>query len=118
MAKGSRSPDYPWALRAEQYDQWLEAMMAGWGSPPTLTYFAPSVKDDPETRQWWAKVVRTATTPESMRAVLEALRDVDVRSILSEIEVPTIVFHRTNDKAIPVAAENCRGRQCKARKAS
>ena len=104
MAKGSRSPDYPWALRAEQYDQWLEAMMAGWGSPPTLTYFAPSVKDDPETRQWWAKVVRTATTPESMRAVLEALRDVDVRSILSEIEVPTIVFHRTNDKAIPVAA--------------
>ena len=104
MAKGSRTPDYPWALRPGQYDAWLDAMMATWGGPPTLTYFAPSVKDDPGTQEWWAKVVRTATTPESMRAVLEALRDVDVRPILGEIDVPTTVFHRTGDQAIPIAA--------------
>lgn len=104
MAKGTRTEDYPWALRREQYDAWLDEMIRHWGSPSTLKYFAPSVQDDPDHQEWWSKVMRSATSPEGMRAVLEALRDVDVRSILPEITVPALVFHRTDDRAIRIGA--------------
>ena len=37
-------------------------------------------------------------------AVLQAFRDADVRRLLPEIAVPTLVLHRTNDKAVRIAA--------------
>jgi pimeloyl-ACP methyl ester carboxylesterase len=35
MAKGCRADDYPWALPAEAFDRWRQALVARWGSRPT-----------------------------------------------------------------------------------
>jgi DNA-binding CsgD family transcriptional regulator len=103
MPKWIRSYDYPWALSRSQYDQWLQMMVDDWGMPLSLPQFAPSRADDPDFQEWWGRVMRLAATPGSIKGVLESLRDIDVRPILSHVNAPTLVLHRTGDKAVPIA---------------
>jgi len=104
MAKGTRSRNYTFALTASQYDRWLDLMLQSWGGPSGIEYFAPSRADDSGLRQWWAELLRLASSPGGVRLVLEVLRDIDVRPILAHIQQPTLVLHRRDDKAIPAGA--------------
>jgi pimeloyl-ACP methyl ester carboxylesterase len=45
-------------------------------------------------------LLRTASSPGAIKAVLEALRDTDVRDLLPRITAPTLVLHRRGDRAI------------------
>jgi DNA-binding SARP family transcriptional activator/class 3 adenylate cyclase len=101
-AKGTKSADYPWALTLEQYDKWLDQIMVNWGEALNLEIFAPSRANDERFSEWWSKSLRLASSPGEVRAVLEVLRDIDVRVALSTIRVPTLVIHRTGDRAIRV----------------
>lgn len=103
MPKWVRSYDYPWALSRSQYDRWLENIIDNWGTPVSLRHFAPSQCDDKDFQAWWGKVLRQSATPGSVKGVLEALRDIDVREVLPHVHVPVLVLHRTGDKAVPVA---------------
>jgi pimeloyl-ACP methyl ester carboxylesterase/DNA-binding winged helix-turn-helix (wHTH) protein len=98
FAKGSRSDDYPWAKPKKLFDAWLDEFLGAWGSPASLEYFAPSMAQDPEARAEWAHYLRNAATPGSVRGVLEALRDIDVRNVLPDIQAPTLVLHRRGDR--------------------
>ncbi len=104
LAKGTRSSDYPFALRPDQYDRWQEEMLRAWGRPVGIEAFAPSRCNDPALRSWWAELLRLAASPGSMRLVLEVLRNIDVRALLPHIRVPVLVLHRRDDLAIRVAA--------------
>lgn len=104
LAKGCWSEDYPHALRASQYDAWSKHLIAQWGGPVGIETFAPSLANDPQARAWWAGLLRAASSPGGISAVLDAFRDADVRHLLPEITVPTLVLHRTNDKAVRIAA--------------
>lgn len=100
MARGSRADDYPWALQAQGFDAWMRNLVAGWGGPADLETFAPSLQQDPWTRAWWARLLRHAASPASLRAVLAGLRDADVRSLLPAVRCPTLVMHRRADRAV------------------
>jgi pimeloyl-ACP methyl ester carboxylesterase len=100
LARGSAAPDYPWALPAYAYDVWLQRLVAGWGGPAGIETFAPSEKDDPTLRAWWARLVRHAASPGGLEAILGGLRDADLRTDLSRINVPTLVMHRRGDRAV------------------
>ncbi len=102
MPKWTRSYDYPWALSRNQYDQWLAQMVDNWGTPVSLNRFAPSKAADPAFQAWWAKVMRHAASPGSVKIILEGLRDIDVRPVLPHVHVPTLVLHRKGDKAVPI----------------
>jgi len=104
MARGMKGPDYPWALDRAGFDAWLDRMVATWGGPSGIRMFAPGMADDPALRDWWARTLRLGSSPGAMRAVLEALRDLDVRDLLPEIDVPALVMHREDDRAIRVEA--------------
>jgi DNA-binding SARP family transcriptional activator/pimeloyl-ACP methyl ester carboxylesterase len=104
LAKGSWAPDYPHALRANQYDGWRRQLVAEWGGPAGLETFAPSLARDAQARAWWAGLLRAASSPGGIGAVLEALRDTDVRRLLPLVSVPTLVLHRRNDGAVRFAA--------------
>jgi DNA-binding SARP family transcriptional activator/pimeloyl-ACP methyl ester carboxylesterase len=101
-AKGIKSADYPWALTREQYDRWLAQLMINWGAALSLESFAPSRAQDERLQGWWAKLLRLASSPGEIKAVLEAMRDMDIRSALPAVRVPTLVLHRTDDRAIRV----------------
>jgi pimeloyl-ACP methyl ester carboxylesterase len=104
LAKGSWAPDYPHALQANQYDAWRAQLVAEWGGPAGIETFAPSLSRDPQARAWWAGLLRAASSPGSIWAVLKALRDTDVRDLLPRLSVPTLVLHRRNDRAVRIAA--------------
>lgn len=98
FAKGSRSKDYPWARPRRVFDAWVNEFIGAWGSPASLAYFAPNIAQDPEARAEWARYLRNAATPDSVRGILEALRDIDVRDVLPKIHAPTLVLHRRGDR--------------------
>ncbi|TGQ64174.1 alpha/beta fold hydrolase [Mesorhizobium sp. M00.F.Ca.ET.186.01.1.1] len=104
LAKGSHAPDYPFALTTAQYALWQRRLLAGWGSPAEIETFAPSVADDRQARAWWAGLLRAASSPGAVAGLLEALRDADVRPLLSKVSAPTMVLHRTADRAVRIEA--------------
>ncbi|WP_245489178.1 alpha/beta hydrolase, partial [Mesorhizobium sp. M7D.F.Ca.US.004.03.1.1] len=104
LAKGSHAPDYPFALTAAQYDLWQQRLLAGWGGPAEIETFAPSVANDRQARAWWAGLLRAASSPGAVAGLLQALRDADVRPLLSKVSAKTLVLHRTGDRAVRVEA--------------
>ncbi|MBZ9675645.1 alpha/beta fold hydrolase [Mesorhizobium sp. ES1-1] len=104
LAKGSRAPDYPHALTPAQYDLWQRRLLAGWGGPAEIETFAPSVASDRQARVWWAGLLRAASSPGALAGLLRALRDADVRPLLSRVKAPTLVLHRSGDRAVRVEA--------------
>ncbi|MFL6699493.1 MAG: alpha/beta fold hydrolase [Vitreoscilla sp.] len=100
LARGSAAADYPWALPAAAYDVWLQRLVAGWGGPVGIETFAPSEKDDPTSRAWWARLVRHAASPGALGTILAGLRDADLRAELHRVATPTLVMHRRGDRAV------------------
>lgn len=104
LAKGSHAPDYPFALTSAQYDLWQRRLLAGWGGPAEIETFAPSVAQDRQARAWWAGLLRAASSPGAVAGLLQALRDADVRPLLSKVSARTLVLHRTGDHAVRIEA--------------
>ncbi|MEM7112107.1 MAG: alpha/beta fold hydrolase [Chloroflexota bacterium] len=102
MPKWVREFDYPWALTRNQYNYWLEGMIAGWGGPFALQVYAPSMAADPDFQNWWGKMMRLAATPGSVRDILGVMREIDIRAALPHIRMPTLVMHRTHDQAVRI----------------
>jgi DNA-binding SARP family transcriptional activator/pimeloyl-ACP methyl ester carboxylesterase/class 3 adenylate cyclase len=104
QAKWVYSEDYPPALTREQWAVWLKRHMENWGGPLDIEYYAPSRARDPLFREWWARALRTASSPGAIKAVLEVMQDIDVRDILPAIRTPTLILHRKGTRNIRVGA--------------
>ncbi|MDI9237764.1 alpha/beta fold hydrolase [Lysobacter sp. LF1] len=104
LARGTATQDYPWALTAERYERWLDALVAQWGRPAAIDTFAPEQASDPLMQRWWARMLRLGSSPRCMHAVLRTLALSDVRALLPQVRVPTLVMHRTGDRAVRVGA--------------
>ncbi len=104
FAKGLRSDDYPHMANREKYAEWLDQLVTGWGTPVSLGLFAPSIADNIQAQDGWARYLRSAATPGVIKGIFEALRETDVRDILPEIRCPTLVLHRKDEKLIRAAA--------------
>jgi len=100
FAKGRKADDYPYMPSREAYDAWLAHLVDHWGRPASLELFTPSHAQDPGFRDGWARYLRASATPGSVKGILEAARDLDVRDTLANIRCPTLVMHRTGDKLI------------------
>jgi pimeloyl-ACP methyl ester carboxylesterase len=73
LAKGSWTPDYPFVLTHDQYDIWLRRLINDWGGPAEIGTFAPSLVGDRQAETWWSGLLRAASSPGTIKAVLEAL---------------------------------------------
>jgi DNA-binding SARP family transcriptional activator/pimeloyl-ACP methyl ester carboxylesterase len=104
MARGAWSSDHPFVLTREQYHAWLKGLVAQWGGPTGLATFAPSLVGNRQAENWWAGLLRAASSPGAIRGVLESLRDTDVTGLLPVIRMPTLVLHRRGDRAVRVEA--------------
>ncbi|MEY2476180.1 MAG: hypothetical protein QOG87_1495 [Actinomycetota bacterium] len=71
--------------------------LSSWGEGNTLEVFAPDLAHDAMQRRMWGVWERTGASPGMARALYEALRTWDVRSVLPSVNVPTLVLHRTGD---------------------
>jgi class 3 adenylate cyclase len=74
-----------------------------WGNGDVLAeVFAPSATTSQ--RRLYGTFQRAAASPRMARAVIESMGQVDVTGALPALSAPTIVLHRTGDRAIPVKA--------------
>lgn len=64
----------------------------------------PSISNDPRQLAWFAKYMRATCTPCSAAEQLKAEFDMNVRFVLPAVRVPTLVLHRRELLAPPVAA--------------
>jgi len=53
--------------------------------------------------EWFNELCVRTTTPENAHRLLEARAEVDVRPLLHQVRVPTLVLHADKDEVIPVA---------------
>jgi class 3 adenylate cyclase/pimeloyl-ACP methyl ester carboxylesterase len=98
FAKRIWSPDYPWAPTPDQRQEWLDLIERDWGGEVDLDIMAPSVAHDPHFRKWWSSYLRRSASPAAALALGRMNTQIDVRSVLSSIRIPTLVLHRIGDK--------------------
>lgn len=64
---------------------------------------APAMRDNARYRDWAARMERHTCSPGSVEALCRWAATVDVRSLLADLRVPTLVIHRRGDRSVPVA---------------
>jgi class 3 adenylate cyclase len=96
------APDCTWGLPPELFTGAAEeAVLDGWGDGVLLDAFAPSYVEDESVREIWGTFQRVGASPTMGLATLRALLSIDVRDILPSVRVPTLLIHRSGDRAIP-----------------
>jgi class 3 adenylate cyclase len=100
-----RNDDYPWGASAEDREQLLATVRAGALDPETmLAGLAPSEAGDASARRWWSTYWHSAATPPESIDEIIAHGPVDIRGLLGAVRTPTLVLHRTGDRAANVEA--------------
>ncbi len=96
-AKGAWAPDYPWRSNDEQFAAVLKRNEQNWGTGSSIEYYSPSLADDEAARQFIARLERSSASPAAARTLFQMARDIDVRTVLPTIDVPTLVLHRDKE---------------------
>jgi pimeloyl-ACP methyl ester carboxylesterase len=100
MARTTEAEDYPFSAPAADLLESSAAMAEYIGEGIMLEVMAPSIADVPGAREMFARFQRYAATPAMMLQLFAMFLDIDVRSILPNIHVPTLVLHRRGDRAV------------------
>jgi len=106
LAKATRAPDYPWARTAEWWENVAEFFERAWGSPEYLgtdvAWRAPSERDNEDFVRWWGAFRRLGASPGAAADLARMNARIDVRDLLPQIGLPTLVLARARDQVIPV----------------
>jgi class 3 adenylate cyclase len=107
-ARTTWAPDYPWRPTAEEVRRWLADEERS-PSPVNeesvrlrLEHMMPSMADDDEFVRWWGTFLRMSISPGAMLDLVRMNMEIDVRAVLPTIRVPTLVLHRSGDRAVSV----------------
>jgi class 3 adenylate cyclase len=102
-ARMVNSDDWQIGIPPEALDKWAEVVRRDWGEPIGASLWAPSATGDAEFEAWWGRLLRQGTSPAGAVALLDLYREIDVRGVLSSIDVPTLVLHRSDDRIVGIA---------------
>ena len=102
-----------WAQHPEsegyrRYRAIVDLVQLGWGKDnPAFrqlftAQFVPGAS--PEQFAWFNELCRRSTTPEIAARLLAARGDLNVRELLAQVRVPTLVLHSRNDEIVPFEA--------------
>jgi pimeloyl-ACP methyl ester carboxylesterase len=100
-AKSKRGPEFPAAF--DRFWWVLDEIAAKrWGEGAFVLELAPSWAGSEVRRRTAGVAERACASPGMVRALIEALRGYDARSILPTISAPTLVIHATEEKLLAV----------------
>jgi pimeloyl-ACP methyl ester carboxylesterase/DNA-binding NarL/FixJ family response regulator len=94
--------DYPWGRSEAEWQRFAAHMEAHWGDDVLLDVRAPSLRHDPEFREWWSTYLQMSASPGAAAMLSRMNSRIDIRDILPSIRVPALVMHRTGDRSILV----------------
>jgi pimeloyl-ACP methyl ester carboxylesterase len=95
-------PDYPWGFPEEERATHRAEIEREWGELALASFFAP--QGDPAFAERWAAYQRAGASPAAAANLNEMNLAIDVRALLPEIRVPTLVLNRRGDPVGPPEA--------------
>jgi class 3 adenylate cyclase len=101
LARARRDIDYPYGAD-ETLAKLYRIYDGAWGTGESLSVYAPSLYHDELARDAVGRMERASGSPGSMRAFLDTLLSIDVRSVLPMLTLPTLVIHCADDTAVPI----------------
>jgi class 3 adenylate cyclase len=104
-AKRLWSPDYPWAPTPEQRELDTQQIEREWAGEMDVSQLAPSAVADPALMRRIATFFRRSASPGAAVALLRMNAQIDTRSVLPAIRVPTLVLQRTGDREVNAEEE-------------
>ena len=97
-----REPDYPWGATEEKREEFSDAVAREWGKLAFASFFAPG--GDEQFVRRWAAYQRAGASPSAAAELNRLNLSIDARSLLPEIQVPTLVLNRRADPIGPPEA--------------
>jgi class 3 adenylate cyclase len=105
MARTTWAEDYPFAAPAEALlESGVEFVLPYWGQGASIEFAAPSQADNPEAREFFARMERASASPGMVLSLAAMFLDTDVRDVLPSVHVPALVLHREHDMLVNVRA--------------
>jgi class 3 adenylate cyclase len=87
--------DYPWAPTWAERQTYADETERTWDSDADMSKMSPGA--DEAMSRWWAERARAAASPGAARDLILMNSQIDIRSLLPSIRVPTLVLHRRDD---------------------
>jgi pimeloyl-ACP methyl ester carboxylesterase/DNA-binding CsgD family transcriptional regulator len=103
MLYGGYAHFHTWVMGPEALATFTRHIESSWGSGATLRYFAPGRFDDARFKAWWSRFERLSISPTAAIGLGRMNAQIDVRHVLSDIRVPALVLHRTDDARVAIA---------------
>jgi len=104
LPKATRTDDYPWAQPAEWWEDTARQFEQSWGSPEYMhadvAWRAPSESGNEAFVRWWGIYRRLGASPGAAADLTRMNARIDVRDLLPQIRVPTLVLARDRDRVI------------------
>ncbi len=106
--KEDKTEDWPWGESTrEEFEEAMVGLPERWSEPPSsLRIFVPSRGDDPRLLEWFGRLKMQAASPAAAEVFMRMAHDIDVRSVVPTIRVPTLILHSVGDQICHV--ENAR----------
>jgi pimeloyl-ACP methyl ester carboxylesterase len=104
-AKRLWSPDYPWAPTPEQREQDTQLIEREWAGEMDVSQLAPSAAADPGLMRRITTFFRRSASPGAAVALNRMNAQIDTRSVLPTIRVPTLVIQRAGDREVNAEEE-------------
>ncbi len=99
FARWRRADDYPIGMPEPTVKKLLERYEQCWGvNSEILDLTAPSVANDSRFRNWWLTYSRLTMPRRASATMYRWVTEIDIRSILPSIRVPTLVLHRSGTR--------------------
>jgi class 3 adenylate cyclase len=97
------TPDDPeFGVSRPQLEAFLTKAVENWGTGADVAVMVPSRAHDPLFVERWATYERRAASPNAVKAYGRMLAELDVRPILDDVRVPTLLIHATGDRMVSV----------------
>jgi class 3 adenylate cyclase len=97
FARWTRTDGYPVGVPEETRRKIVERYEESWGTTNEILEVAgPSLANDARFRDWYLRYERLAMPRGAAAALYDWVTQLDVRSVLPSIRLPTLVLHRTD----------------------
>jgi class 3 adenylate cyclase len=104
FARWRRARDYPIGMPEATVEKLVSRYEQHWGqNADMLGLTAPTLAGDPRMREWFIRYQRLSMPPGASTRMYRWVTQLDVRSILLAISVPTLVLHRAENQHYRVA---------------
>ena len=97
-ARWKQSEDFPQGIPVET----LQRLSKLWGKGTLRAIFYPGLTREVMSDDTYRAVEKIIAGPQGMQQVVDQIIDFDVRDLLPNIEVPTLVVHFSGDLAVPL----------------